>query len=148
MRYLIILLLVGCGSEYEPAVEWSGNITEQNESFILSYNTELFPESQLPKVEQWWIDIQTCAGVGIDISDIPLTIEYVTRSDLRYGLGGRIELFDAYTRIIQYDLNVGMNGAYTKHEMLHYLIYITKGNHKQNLDHSHIYFTLCDDVVY
>lgn len=140
MRYLIILLLVGCGSEYEPEVTWSGNITEQNEKFILSYDTELFPESQLPKVEQWWIDVQTCAGIGALIEQ-PLIIEYVPDDGLNNGSNARIVYASLYIRVeVRKTTNVERQ---TKHEMIHYLLDVNGENRKNNNSHESPWFSQC-----
>jgi hypothetical protein len=134
-----LFLLTACGSEYEPAVEWSGNITEQNEKFILSYDEAIFTESQLSKVEQWWVEVQTCTGVSVEIHK-PITIEYV--DSVGSGMSGRIEYNDNYISVWQYDLmeNQSLKGQITKHELIHYLIYSISGNHS----HNHIFFSLCD----
>jgi len=155
---LIVLVLAaglaGCGveDEYEPIVEWSGNITEQSERFILSYtwggSTGVpWPKgSQLPKIEQWWIDVQECAGVIIDISSSPLIIEYTTPEQLPEGFGGWIIFDDSYARVDISDLTGP--GTHTRHEMLHKLDYMVTPTGEFDAGHSSVFFEQCRRIVF
>lgn len=142
MRYFLIgFLLAGCGGEYEPMVTWSGNITEQSERFILSYDQALYTESQLPIAEQWWVDVQTCTGISLDLSQYRLIIEYTPIEQLPLGDGGRIELEDGYARVYENDLNSSIElspayyGLITRHEMIHYMLYIIGTPFEENDNH-------------
>ncbi len=144
LTILIILIITGCGSEYEPLVEWSGDEVERSERFILNYDTDKFPESQLPKVEQWWIDVQECVGVSIDISDRPLIIEYAKREMIPTGTNGVIDFNTKYSRIVKSDL-ILRKGKTTKHEMIHYLTFLIDGRATdENINHDHLFFQMCD----
>lgn len=137
---LIIFLLSACGEQYEPTVEWSGNITERSERFILSYDDAVYPVTQIHKIETWWLEVQECAGVSIDTSSSPLTIEYsldIPRDILGVHIAG-----DRYVRVYLYDLSFGYT---TKHEMLHDLLYLIDGTvTDENHSHSHELFKICD----
>jgi len=154
---LIVLVLAvglaGCGVEdqYEPLVEWSGSITEQSDRFILRYDTEQFPESQMAKVEGWWVEIQTCAGVSLDISNRPLTIEYLPREEMPKGIDGRIWTTEGYSIVVDKDINpeYGDDSYYyykgwvTRHELLHYLTVLVEGPSKADTEHTHIFWKQC-----
>ncbi len=140
LTILIILIITGCGSEYEPLVEWSGNEVERSERFILNYDTDKFPESQLPKVEQWWIDVQECVGVSVEIEE-PLIIEYTENSELPVDGFGRAEYKSRYSRINLFDIT-HLGGITTKHELIHHIIFMIEGVTPDN-NHDHLFFQMC-----
>ena len=100
----------GCGESHNienstDFVKWSGNITEQSPHFILSYDSKKYPDPQIERVEQWWVGIQTCTGVSIDITDKPLIIEYVTTDKLPpsdSGLGYYLGFIDIDQRFVSF----------------------------------------------
>ncbi len=136
MKNLFILLftmfLFGCGtSEKEPLIEWSGIITEQSDHFILTYDKEKFPKSQLERVEQLWVEIQTCVGISIDISDKPLIIEYTELGKVPQKFLGYIYWRERYTVIYE-----NASNSVDKHEMLHYLLYLIGTPDTDNHNHT------------
>ena len=140
MRIILIimaLIATGCGKDSIPAIEWSGEVTEQSERFILTHD---MGRTRLPQVELAWIRVQTCTGISIDISDRPLTIEYTNPEDIPDDLYGKIVYSDSYTRIRKSDFS--RNAKTTRHEMLHYIIYLVEGTTKQSA-HDHIFWEQC-----
>lgn len=148
--------LLACGEDVEvvekPLVTWGGKITEQSDRFILSYDEKMFPEKQIDRVEQWWIEVQACAGVSIDISHDGLIIEYRPRSEMPIGpkgkYDGKIEIYDQFMAVIEADLRLDrvVHGQVTKHEMVHYIVYLTGGQMRDNEDHVSPWFGDCSGL--
>lgn len=137
-----VLLLGGCGNDdsYEPLITWSGNISEQNERFILSYDESTYSGVAIDQHERWWLRLQLCVSFNIDITGNPLVLEYTDISELPPGYYGWTEWVDSYIRI--YDDPI-YQGLYTRHEMLHYLLYLMGEPDRNNSAHISVYFNRC-----
>ena len=149
MKWIVLtgLILAGCGTPANnEAIVWSGNITEQSERFIISYDHTKYP-SQIERIENWWVDVQECAGVSVAISGIPLRIDYIDALEVRPGSIGLISPRQNVVMVILSDLGRG-NGRVTKHEMLHNLIYRVEGESQFILSHDHQFFTSCRDIIH
>ena len=139
--WMIAIVLTGCGvDDYQPLVTWSGNITEQNERFILSYDDDRYPASRLDDHEQWWLSVQECAGISIDISGQPMIVEYTPADQLPNGFADWIEWYDQYTRVSEQWID---DGKWTRHAMVHYLLFLIGTADNENSDHESIWFDSC-----
>ena len=145
---ILMVFTIGCGNQNKDDLQWSGKISEQSERFIISYNESKYSD-QLERIEGWWVDVQECTGVSFDISDRPLIIEYIDAPEIKLGFIGWITPAKNITHVIQIDLSGVNAGQTTRHEMLHYLLYIMGvSNHINLYTHSHPFFNTCGWIVH
>ena len=137
---------MGCGDSEKdgPSIKWSGNITEQSECFILSYDQVNIVGPLLPTIEQWWVDVQTCVGASIDLTGRPLIIEYTPPEGLPEANSGWIDWHKHYTRIA-FKPSFRTVEPVVKEEMIHYLLFLTGEDDTDNAEHASIWF---DDCTY
>ena len=142
------IILAGCGQDKSDEIQWSGKTSERSANFIISYDKTKY-SNQIERVESWWVDVQECAGVSIDISDRPLMIDYIDAAEIRPGVVGFITPWNRSSHIVLIDLNDYYgDGWITRHEMLHYLLHIIGASESENLDdHSHPFFDSCAGVI-
>ena len=106
-----------------------------------SSDLSLYTESQLPIAEQWWVDVQTCTGISLDLSQYRLIIEYTPIEQLPLGDGGRIEVEDGYARVYENDLNSSIerspadDGRRSRHDRRHEMLYIIGTPFEENDNH-------------
>jgi hypothetical protein len=145
------IMLYGCGGSSSTttseAFKWSGKTSEQSANFIISYSERAY-SSRIGLIEALWVSVQECAGIGIDISNVPLRIDYIDAPEVAWGRAGQIMSGSRIAQVVQSDLlfpRTRFMGWYTKHEMLHYLIYQVSG--EEDFTHSHPFFESCINVV-
>lgn len=140
---LYLFLLSGCGIIEENGgalYSWSGKVTEESSSFILSYNEALFGKPQMFKIERWWTETQMCMGMSFNITNRKLIIEYVP-THLISPYNGYISWYNRYIRVIESDLWI--DGYITKHKMVHYILYLMGLSDSNNEDHNSTMFAYC-----
>lgn len=152
---LLIALLSGCGIEdkrkeekdardYVPVnlVEWDGEYQERNDEFFVNYPPDrVLTAPVIEDIEDWWDDIKDCTGFDISTEHAPLAIAYIDDTRVAENVLGLIWLDLHYAEIYLNDI---YNGAVTRHEMLHYLLYQAGVSYEENENHKSEYFSSCD----
>lgn len=147
--YVLIcaILLIGCADDESGNSDvrwrWSGVITEQSANFILTHDIDAHG-SIIVDVERWWSEVQQCTGISIVLNQ-PLIIEYVPAIQVQPFIGW-ISWRDRYIRVATIDLFFFNDGYTTKHEMIHYILFLISTSDTDNENHNSVLFEYCKGV--
>jgi hypothetical protein len=151
MRYsllLVVCLLVGCGSEDfgDRGPKMPDDITEENAEFKITHSLN---NSYLYLIDQWWVDVEECTGITMDLTAAQLHIEYINANKVTYEENGEVKEGSGviwvdyqYTRVIINDLKYQW-GYVTRHEMMHYILFLDG----QNRGHDNPMFAQCNHLM-
>lgn len=150
---VVILLLAGCGipeapDSYAKKYPWNGeysgitargiyvNVGGQVNDFVDP--PEL--EALLDQVDALWSEVQDCTAIYLD-PDRPFVVDF--QEFAPSGTNGFIYWVEdyAYTRIRLFDLVSGYQT--TRHEMIHYLLYLSGDFPKGDVKHASPLFDSC-----
>lgn len=153
---LIALLATGCGIEDETSgssfdceynCSYSGPIQESGPRFKLVYSPADVPTKPLmAMVEAQWQYVLDCSGfksIGARAANYPLTIHWVDDDFVYERYIGVIWYDTRYTRIILRDLNSRYNNSTLRHELVHWLLYLTGFDSEDNHSHNSNLFSDC-----
>lgn len=151
------LLLPGCGiDDDEPKSNaekypWDGEFLAKTASGIMvnvrPAEGDVFTNSELSKllldVDEQWYSVQECMNV-FEVADRPFVIDY--REDVKSAVRGFLYWTDDYTysRIMLSDRYPLSKFKTTRHEMVHYLLFLGEIDKSGDADHSSIFFKNCE----
>lgn len=131
---ILIVLLSGCGSsdsgfntDYERAKP-----QETSTNFELWYDESL-SDPFVKRLEENWLDVQTCVGIAAPKQSYKLTIRYIPRENMPVDIGVYYYrehkiLVDEFFITPEWDFVV-------RHEMIHHLLHITGHDLEDNENH-------------
>ena len=162
MRILLLIMgaifLSGCGIEsddttaqgsedYLVSPPWNGLYQERNSEFYVQYSPKNPKRPMLPEIVDWWNWLKACTGFDVSIEHAPLVIEYVDLDslDTSRDIRGLIWKELSYTVIVAHDV---YRGDFTRHEMLHYLLYQVGESSYDNHNHTSTFWDSCNGSRY
>lgn len=150
---IMVLVLTGCGIEEEPIdiyahrYPWDGEYNLVTDlGFMVNHPWDFYTAEEAydlgARIDNAWEETQHCTGVYID-PDRPMIIHY--SGEFPLGVQGFVYWVPdyVYIRAVFYDPIDGSNLHTTRHEFVHYLLYLSGMSQTDNADHKTKLFDLC-----